>query len=70
MPVKFRHNRAVGTTAPSHEPNAPPVPVKKDEQEVRRKHDIPPPRHHDPEDEGVLGEADRPAPPSEKPEAL
>jgi hypothetical protein len=50
-------------------PHVPHVPLKKEEQEVRRRHDLPAPqpKHHDPEEEGVLGEKERPAPPSEKP---
>lgn len=52
-----------------HVPHVPPLPQEKQEDEVRRKHDIPS-KHHDPEEEGVIGEVDRPAQPSEKPEAL
>ncbi|MDQ3058426.1 MAG: hypothetical protein M3R45_02720 [Pseudomonadota bacterium] len=71
MSVKLPQRRAAITaTQPPHVPPAPHVPLKKEEQEVRRRHDIPPVKHHDPEEEGVLGEADRPAPPSEKPRAL
>ena len=53
---------------PPHQPEVPHVPLEKHEQEVRRRHDTPPPKHHDPEEEGVLGETDRPRPPSEKPQ--
>jgi hypothetical protein len=75
MLVKLKYRQSTSTVP--HPPHAPPAPFKKDEQEVRRKHDIAPskphditpPKHHDPEEEGVLGEADRPQPPSEKPEA-
>ena len=54
--------------ASSRPPHVPHVPLKKEEQEVRRRHDVAPPKHHDPEEEGVLGEKERPAPPSEKPQ--
>lgn len=73
MPAKFPQKPVASTDTHSpqvpHTPPVPPVPFKKDEQEVRRKHDTPPPRHHDPEEEGVLGETDRPTPPSDKPES-
>lgn len=69
MPAKLQRIQAASTA--THPPHvAPRVPLKKDEQEVRRKHDTSQPKHHDPEEEGVLGEADRPAPLSEKPEAF
>jgi hypothetical protein len=68
MPAKSQHIRATNTTPhPPHEPQVPHVPFKKDEQEVRRKHDTPAPKHHDPEEEGVIGETDRPEPSSDKP---
>lgn len=54
--------------ATSRPPHVPHVPLKKEEQEVRRRHDLQPPKHHDPEEEGVLGEKERPAPLSEKPQ--
>lgn len=70
MIVKIKYRRAAGTV-PHRPPHVPPEPFKKDEREVRHKHDIAPQPlgHHDPEEEGVLGEADRPKKPSEKPEA-
>jgi hypothetical protein len=47
------------------------VPTKKEKQkrEADRKHDIPLPAERDMDESGVIGEVDRPPPPSEKPEA-
>lgn len=47
------------------------VPPQKEKQkrETDRKHDIPPPAERDVDEGDVIGEAERPPPPSEKPEA-
>ncbi len=46
-------------------------PSKKEKQkrDADRKHDIPPPAERDVDEGDVIGEAERPPPPSEKPEA-
>ena len=47
------------------------VPPKKEKQKRKtgRKHDIPPLAERDMDESGVIGEANRPLPPSEKPDA-
>jgi hypothetical protein len=57
----------LANSQPPHVPHVPHVPLRREEQEVRCKHDIAPRHHHDPEEEGVMGEKDRPAPSSDKP---
>ncbi len=46
----------------------PHAPLKKEKRETDKEHDIPP-ADRDAEEDGVIGEVERPASPSEKPQA-